>query len=177
MKPVYRFLSLATFVGGFALTSEEAQAQNTHHQQQIDCMASAIFYEAQGEPHKGKVAVANVILNRIRSGLYPKSVCGVIKQKGQFQWVHNTRLRKNRIYRPAVHRSHNKIQDLAAQIYRNHLNGGHADVTQGSLFFSSNGVRPAPRAIKSVKIGRHQFFTLASHGKKKVVRKSTPIKL
>lgn len=45
-----------------------------------ECMATAIYYEANGEPAEGKLAVAQVILNRVRNPHYPKSVCGVVYQ-------------------------------------------------------------------------------------------------
>ena len=45
-----------------------------------DCMAAAIYYEAAGEPEAGRLAVAQVILNRLRHPRFPKSVCGVVYQ-------------------------------------------------------------------------------------------------
>lgn len=44
------------------------------------CMAEAIYFEARGEPERGQYAVAQVILNRVRSGKYPNDVCGVVYQ-------------------------------------------------------------------------------------------------
>lgn len=48
------------------------------------CLATAIYFEARGEPIKGQQAVAQVIMNRVRSPLFPDTVCGVVYQ-GQFQ--------------------------------------------------------------------------------------------
>jgi spore germination cell wall hydrolase CwlJ-like protein len=44
------------------------------------CLADAIYFEARGEPARGQMAVAQVILNRVFSGHYPNSVCGVVYQ-------------------------------------------------------------------------------------------------
>jgi hypothetical protein len=44
------------------------------------CLAEAIYFESRSEPESGQAAVAQVILNRVRSGLYPQSVCGVVYQ-------------------------------------------------------------------------------------------------
>lgn len=44
------------------------------------CLAQAIYFEARSEPEEGQAAVAQVILNRVMSGLYPQSVCGVVFQ-------------------------------------------------------------------------------------------------
>jgi len=45
-----------------------------------ECMARAIYYEANGEPAAGQLAVAQVILNRVRHPRFPKTVCGVVNQ-------------------------------------------------------------------------------------------------
>jgi spore germination cell wall hydrolase CwlJ-like protein len=45
-----------------------------------DCMAQAVYYEANSEPFAGQLAVAQVILNRLRHPRFPKTVCGVIHQ-------------------------------------------------------------------------------------------------
>jgi spore germination cell wall hydrolase CwlJ-like protein len=44
------------------------------------CLAEAVYFEARSEPEAGQAAVAQVVLNRVRSGLYPTSVCGVVYQ-------------------------------------------------------------------------------------------------
>lgn len=45
-----------------------------------DCLARAVYYEARGEEFEGKVAVAQVVLNRARSGRWPASICAVVRQ-------------------------------------------------------------------------------------------------
>lgn len=49
-----------------------ARAQN--------CLARAIYFEARNQPYRGQVAVAQVVMNRVLSGIYPRDVCGVIYQ-------------------------------------------------------------------------------------------------
>ena len=44
------------------------------------CLAEAIYFESRSEPESGQAAVAQVVLNRVRSGLYPTTVCGVVYQ-------------------------------------------------------------------------------------------------
>jgi cell wall hydrolase len=51
------------------------------------CLATAVYFESMGEPLQGQLAVANVVINRARSGKYPASWCGVVKQKAQFSFV------------------------------------------------------------------------------------------
>ena len=44
------------------------------------CLAEAIYFESRSEPEDGQAAVAQVVLNRVRSGIYPTTVCGVVYQ-------------------------------------------------------------------------------------------------
>ncbi len=44
------------------------------------CLAEAVYFEARSETPEGQAAVAQVVLNRVKSGLYPDSVCGVVYQ-------------------------------------------------------------------------------------------------
>jgi spore germination cell wall hydrolase CwlJ-like protein len=47
---------------------------------EVKCLATAIYFEARGEPEKGQIAVAQVVLNRLKNPAYPKTVCGVVYQ-------------------------------------------------------------------------------------------------
>jgi hypothetical protein len=47
---------------------------------QQKCLADAIYFEARGEPVRGQIAVAQVVMNRVFSPFYPDSVCGVVYQ-------------------------------------------------------------------------------------------------
>lgn len=58
---------------------------------EVECLARNIYFEAAGEPKRGKIAVAEVTMNRVRSDDFPKTVCGVVHQRTrgtcQFSWV------------------------------------------------------------------------------------------
>ena len=58
---------------------------------EVECLARNIYFEAGGEPNAGKIAVAEVTMNRVHSRQYPRTVCGVVHQKirgtCQFSWV------------------------------------------------------------------------------------------
>lgn len=47
---------------------------------ELKCLAEAVYFEARGEPETGQRAVAQVVLNRAASGIYPSSICGVVYQ-------------------------------------------------------------------------------------------------
>ena len=61
------------------------------YNKQVACMAKNIYYEAAKEPHEGKLAVAQVTMNRANNKDYPSDFCGVVYQKTngtcQFSWV------------------------------------------------------------------------------------------
>lgn len=64
-----------------ALSEKEFRAR------ELRCMATAIYFEARGEPTRGQVAVGQVIMTRVRSDHYPKTICGVVFQG---QWNKNS---------------------------------------------------------------------------------------
>ena len=53
---------------------------------EVRCLEAAIHHEAKGESFAGKLAVGNVVLNRVAAPNFPKTVCAVVKQKKQFSW-------------------------------------------------------------------------------------------
>jgi spore germination cell wall hydrolase CwlJ-like protein len=55
--------------------------------EQANCIATAVYFEARGESVEGQMAVARVVMNRAASGRYPGSWCDVVKQPAQFSFV------------------------------------------------------------------------------------------
>jgi spore germination cell wall hydrolase CwlJ-like protein len=47
---------------------------------EMKCLAEAIYFEARGEPEQGRIAVAQVVLNRLKNPAYPSTICGVVYQ-------------------------------------------------------------------------------------------------
>lgn len=54
---------------------------------EIFCLAKNIYHEARGEPLEGQIAVAQVTMNRVASGDFHKTVCGVVYAYKQFSWT------------------------------------------------------------------------------------------
>ena len=52
---------------------------------ELKCLATAIYFEARGEPMKGELAVAQVVINRLKNPAYPKTVCGVVYQNQEMR--------------------------------------------------------------------------------------------
>lgn len=65
-----------------AQASQQAVTAATSGEQAL--LAALIFCEAGGEPYEGQVAVGAVVMNRVRSGIFPNSITEVIYQSGQF---------------------------------------------------------------------------------------------
>lgn len=118
------------------------------------CLTEAIYFEARGEALDGQIAVAEVILNRVASPLYPRTVCGVVKQRGgggcQFSYVcmGKTKMREK------------GAADLAGRIARAMLDGAPRLVTDGATHFHSKSVRPgwSKRFSHTTTIGAHAFY-------------------
>ena len=53
----------------------------------MKCLAQAVYFESRGEPLAGQLAVAEVVINRSKSGYYPADYCSVITQRAQFSFV------------------------------------------------------------------------------------------
>ena len=119
------------------------------------CLSEAVYFEARGESLKGQFAVAEVILNRVDSPLYPRSVCGVVKQRGgggcQFSYVCDGRA--DRMRDP-------EARDRAERIARLMLDGAPRLLTEGATHFHTTNVRPSwsKRFAKTASIGAHVFY-------------------
>ncbi len=58
----------------------KGESQAEFEERERRCLATAIYFEARGEPVQGQVAVGQVILNRVRSPQFPQTICGVVYQ-------------------------------------------------------------------------------------------------
>ncbi len=65
----------------------QIQVARNYKFKQLECLAQTIYFEARGEPIVGQYAVAQVVMNRVFSKIFPDSVCGVVFQPNQFSWV------------------------------------------------------------------------------------------
>ena len=73
-------LSGGDYSGGKKLMVDEGNKD-------LDCLAKTIYFEAGNQSYLGKLAVARVVLNRVKDAKYPNTICDVIYQKKQFSWV------------------------------------------------------------------------------------------
>ncbi len=124
------------------------------------CLAEAVYFEARSEPEEGQAAVAQVVLNRVRSGLYPASICGVVYQNRhrhlacQFTFAcegKSLRIADREAWATAKHVAESVLEG------RTYL----ADVG-ASTHYHADYVRPRwARKLKRMDvIGRHIFYKL-----------------
>lgn len=143
---------LRSIVLSLALFSPEIFAKaNKNPNQQVKCLATAVYYEARGEPDLGKKSVAHVIMNRTKSGKYPTDVCSVILQKKQFSFVKN----RKTLLTPPSNPAYNKILAMAEEIFHNH--DDLVDPTNNALHFHATHVRPNWKTPVKYRIGNHVF--------------------
>jgi Cell Wall Hydrolase len=124
------------------------------------CLAEAIYFEARGESGEGQAAVAQVVLNRVWSGLYPATICGVVYQNRRHynacQFSFACEGKSLRIDEPDAWRQ-------AVRIAGEVTNGKtYVSDIGGSTHFHANYVRPrwARRLEKVDVIGHHIFYKL-----------------
>jgi spore germination cell wall hydrolase CwlJ-like protein len=123
----------------------------------VQCLALAIHYEAGFEPEAGQEAVAQVILNRVRSKAYPDTVCGVVWQGShrrtgcQFTFTCDGSLR-----RPRNSAAMAAAQQVAVRV----LAGQSADHVRGATHYHANYVSPywAPSLTRVRQIATHIFY-------------------
>jgi N-acetylmuramoyl-L-alanine amidase len=76
------------YKGGWGLQAlVDKFATNAQLDEQTNCIATAVYFEARGESAEGQLAVARVVMNRAASGRYPADWCSVVKQPAQFSFV------------------------------------------------------------------------------------------
>lgn len=104
-------------------------------------LAAIIQCEAEGESYEGKIAVGNVVLNRVASTSFPNTITGVIYQKKQFSPVASGRL---------AYRLEAGVNDECIKAANEVLGGKH--ITDALFFRTNNG------SVSGTVIGNHVFY-------------------
>lgn len=128
-------------------------------QKQIQCMAKNIYWEAGNEPFEGKVAVAQVTMNRVASGKFPESVCGVVYQKTamyekvvcQFSWF----CEANNVTKPIHPKLYQESEDVAKMVM---LEGMRLPSLKEAIYYHADYIDPKWNKQKITQIGHHIFY-------------------
>jgi hypothetical protein len=129
-------------------------------QVQLDCLARNIYYEAGSEPFEGKVAVAQVTINRTESGAFPSDICKVVYQKNvvyekvlcQFSWYCQN---PNAALKPMNGPIYTESMEVAKKVL---LEGFRLPNLKNALYFHGDYIRPGWNKQPVAKIGRHIFY-------------------
>lgn len=118
-----------------------------------DCLTRNIYYEARGEQTEGQYAVANVTINRLKSGKWGNNICSVVYAKKQFSWTHQKKLPRPDAVGWA------QAQEVAI----NTLNGTRVKGLDRSLFYHATYVNPKWVDLNHyvTQIGLHKFYNRA----------------
>ncbi len=170
--PAFHATFIDTDLSSPAITNKANTKKRRHHNQlanrrhlfnrpashsALSCMAQNIYFEAGIESEAGKIAVANVTMNRVKSSHYPNSVCGVVHQRGHgscaFSWTCDARsnvVPNNENYRESL------------KVARWALSGALRDITGNADHYHADYVRPkwARKGEQKARIGRHLFYKL-----------------
>ncbi len=149
--------STAPVTGGFSTgTAMEVSDK------ELWCLATAIYFEARGESYRGQVAVAQVVLNRVKDYRYPDTICGVVFQ--------NQSRRNSCQFSFACDGIPETINDRtswaqAEDIAKRYTNGElYLTEVANATHYHATYVRPAwaPRMTKLTQIGLHVFYKFKS---------------
>jgi spore germination cell wall hydrolase CwlJ-like protein len=135
----------------FASLSDAVAAQDaaTTADDELRCLAVGVYYEAKSEPLAGQLAVAEVILNRTTSGRFPRSVCSVLSQRGQFSFV-----RAGKIPTPPANAQWRKAMAVA-QVAQKNL---WESPVENALYFHARYVAPRWKRARVGTVGNHVFY-------------------
>lgn len=126
---------------------------------QLECLTRNIYWESASEPFEGKVAVAQVTLNRVASGKFAPDICGVVYQKNiiaekvvcQFSWMCDGSSKIKPIY-PAHWK---ESEEVAKKVL---LEGFRLPSMKNALYFHADYVKPNWGKPQVGKFGRHIFY-------------------
>ena len=121
------------------------------------CLAQAVYFEARSEPFEGQVAVAYVILNRVKDRRYPDNICGVVfqneKRRNQCQFSFACDGLSDNPYEKAA-------WNVARRVAGGTLTNASSDVTARSTHYHAKYVHPgwAKHLQQTLQVGSHIFY-------------------
>lgn len=126
---------------------------------QLECLSRNIYWEAASESFEGKVAVAQVTMNRVDSGRFGKGVCGVVYQKNviyekvicQFSWACESA--------PKVKPLHPKLYAESEEVAKKVLlENFRLPSLNNAMYYHATYIDPKWGRKKITTIGRHIFY-------------------
>jgi spore germination cell wall hydrolase CwlJ-like protein len=152
------FAKMEKLRDGQMLSSKDVVSIKTR-ERQLECLAMNVYREAGHENFEGKVAVAQVTMNRASHPSFPQDICAVVYQKSvimdrvicQFSWYCDTAHKA----RPVNQTAYNESMAVAKKVL---LEGFRLDVMKEALYYHANYVNPQWNLEKIGTIGNHIFY-------------------
>lgn len=121
---------------------------------QLNCLAQNVYYESANESAEGKMAVAQVTMNRAESGKFPNDICRVVYQTSQFSWVKDKPKALNHLRDKGTY---NESMEIAKRVL---LEGFRLHSIDKALYYHASSVNPTwnKRMTKLNQIGNHIFY-------------------
>lgn len=116
----------------------------------LHCLASAIYFEARGEPLIGQLAVGAVVVNRADSGRFPASYCGVVYQPSQFSFVRGGKMPSINLNSTAW-KNAKALATIADE-------GLWQSPVPDALFFHAKHVQPRWKLQRIAQVNTHVFY-------------------
>lgn len=132
----------------------QVKEQIKYTKNDLDCLTRNIYYEAGVESHVGKFAVAQVTINRLKTGHWGNSICKVVYAKKQFSWTLAKKLP----------RPNSQLWAESEEIARKVLAGHRVRGLTRSLYYHATYIRDpkwADTNHEAGKIGQHVFYNRA----------------
>ena len=132
---------------------------------ELACMATAIYFEARGEPMVGQVAVAQVIMARVNDERYPNTICEVVKQGYYYSWNPEIPIPDKCQFSFWCDGKPENIKDedayfWATEVAQAVMVGTLYDTTQGATHYHAYYVQPSwsKKFTQTVRINDHIFY-------------------
>lgn len=132
-----------------ASDASAATAEGAAMDPELECMAKVVRHEAANQPREGQLAVAQLIMNRVRSGRFPSTICGVVNQPGQFFQTAS--------YKPSTK---DKAWKTAVEVSREARTGESDDLVNGAIFYNA-AYQPSAfmrSRTRVTQLGDHIFY-------------------
>ena len=128
-------------------------------ERELECMTRNIYYESATEPVEGKLAVAQITMNRVADPRWPNDVCAVVYQKTrfsdrtvcQFSWYCDGSMQRRRVVESLWLESRAAAKKVMFE-------GWRLPSLERSMFYHADYVDPRWRLDRVIKIGRHIFY-------------------
>ena len=131
------------------------------------CMATAIYFEARGEPTVGQIAVGQVIMSRVADHRYPDSVCDVVKEGYYYSWNPRIPIPDKCQFSFWCDGKPEEVTDKEAYAWAEEISWGllegdlnMIDLTDSATHYHAWWVRPSwsNRFTRTVRIDEHIFY-------------------